>query len=149
MAAGARLNVGIALAGVAIAVSVLAAWISLHSQREVIRAETVRATYDGFRRVSELRITCWQAAHVLETPDNYGRTTALLQTALADTAPAQVAEAIAGGPISSTTCSPTSPTRNPRGLWARTGGTRADYDATYTSRGVFVDDRGPFPQAPS
>ena len=80
------------LAGVAVAVSLVAAWVSLHAQREVIRSETVTAVFEGFRRVTELRIASWQVAHVLETPENYERTVAVLRTALADTPPAQVAE---------------------------------------------------------
>lgn len=86
------MSLGLALAVVAIVVSVLAAWTSLHAQREVIRAETVTAIFDGFRRVSELRIGAWEAAHVLETPENYERTAALLRTALAGTPPEGAAE---------------------------------------------------------
>jgi hypothetical protein len=86
------MSVSIALAAVAVVVSIAAAWVSLHAQREVIRSETVTATFEGFRRVSELRVSCWQAAHVLETPENYDRTVGLLRTALADTAPAEIAE---------------------------------------------------------
>ncbi len=79
------MNLGIALGAVAIVVSIFAAWMSLHAQRELIRAETVRATFDGFRRVSELRIDCWQAAHVLETPENYAPPTSSLPPGLSTT----------------------------------------------------------------
>jgi hypothetical protein len=89
VAVGAGVNVGIALAAVAIVVSLLAAWVSLHAQRELLRAETVSGVFEGFRRVTELRIVHWQAAHLLETPENYDATASLLRTALAGVSPAE------------------------------------------------------------
>ena len=88
------MNVGIALAAVAIVVSLLAAWVSLHAQRELLRAETVSGVFEGFRRVTELRIVHWQAAHLLETPENYDATASLLRTALAGVSPAENAELV-------------------------------------------------------
>ena len=80
------------IAVVALVVSLLTAWILLHAQREAIRAETVTATFEGFRRLAELRSTSWQAAHILDPPENYDRTVSLLRAALTETPPAGVAE---------------------------------------------------------
>ena len=80
------------IAVVALVVSLLTAWILLHAQREAIRAETVTATFEGFRRLAELRSASWQAAHVLDPPENYDRTVSLLRTALTETRPAETAE---------------------------------------------------------
>src|SRR5262249_27100747 len=87
-----RMAISIVLAGIAIVGSLVAAWVSLHAPREVIRAETVTATYSGFRLVNELRSTAWQVAHVLDVPENYELTVSRLRVALADTPPAGVAE---------------------------------------------------------
>src|SRR5690349_5150671 len=80
------------LAVVALLVSLITAWVLLHAQREVIRAETVTSIFEGFRRLAELRSDSWHAAHIFDTPENYERTVSLLRTALVETPPAQVAE---------------------------------------------------------
>jgi hypothetical protein len=86
------MTVATVLAVAALVVSLITAWVLLHAQREVLRAETVTGIFEGFRRLAELRSSSWQAAHVLDVPENYGRTVSLLREALKDTAPPQVAE---------------------------------------------------------
>jgi hypothetical protein len=86
------MEIATVLAVAALVISLITAWVLLHAQREVIRAETVTGIFEGFRRLAELRSSSWQAAHVLDVPENYDRTVSRLREALKDTPPTEVAE---------------------------------------------------------